>query len=628
MAILSFYARFAKEVHYVEDPIHLARLRASVCILHSKPALTLHWILPNLYVMNQQKENRMACCSRSIHGQFLIKAVFLCWATFAFVHSIHAQAKQTRPNVILIIADDQHREQANFLPEGRDTQGRPRNLTPHLDRLARDGVILSDLHCPSPLCVPSRFTCLTGHYASRATNQWMVDLHRMHGHTFIHQEPNITRNTPTLARDMKRLGYVTGMVGKNHVVEAPGYTKVDARESLATPDVQRRLQENQRVCIKAFREAGFDFAERIYHTNPRVIGPPEIQVHNLDWINEAALEFIDRYQDQPFFLYYATTVPHGPHRGFKSDPHATPLGVLNEAPRGLPSRQSISDRLQQNGYSEDQGDMLWLDDCVGSLVDKLRAHDLTDNTVVIYLSDHGVEGGKTTCYQGGMRTFGFVWGPKHLIKGRRTCPGLCSTVDLAPTIVDLCGGRPFAKRYDGVSMRPLLDGSGSTVRDTVYGEMGHTRAIIKGKWKYIALRYSDYINNMPMSERLAWLEAANEYQRSNSWTPFEGNDPKGPFGHSGFIPDLWDHEKVALAANPNFFAADQLYNLDEDPSEKKNLAEDSRYGDILKDMKAELKEQLASLPGGFGEFKASPEKPLPMSERIAIGRELMKTVFH
>jgi hypothetical protein len=61
-----------------------------------------------------------------------------------------------------------------------------------------------------------------------------------------------------------------------------------------------------------------------------------------------------------------------------------------------------------------------------------------------------------------------------------------------------------------------------------------------------------------MAEGLAWLEAANEYQRSNHWTTFEKNDPNGPFGYSGFIPDLWDHEKVARDSYAHFFDADQL----------------------------------------------------------------------
>jgi arylsulfatase A-like enzyme len=549
-------------------------------------------------------------------------------ACFLWLAASGGQAADRRPNVILIVSDDQHREQANFLPAGRDENGRPKNLTPNIDRLAREGVVLRGLHCPSPLCVPSRFTCLTGNYASRATNRWMMDLQKMHGHTFIHQEPNVVPKTPTLAKDLKALGYVTGAVGKNHAIEAPGYEKVDARESLEDPQVQARLRDNQRVCIEAYQKAGFDFAGRIYHTNPRVIGPPEIQVHNLDWINEAGLDFIDRHGDRPFFLYYAVTVPHGPYHGYQADPRATPLGILPEVPRGLPPRESIAKRLAENGYSEERGDMLWLDDCVGSLLAKLEQCGQLDNTIILYLCDHGVEGGKTTCYHGGMLTFGFVWGPPAYVRGGRVDSSPCSIVDLAPTINELCGGTPSGDRYDGVSLKPLLAGKKPAGPRVLYGEMGHTRAVVKGRWKYIALRYSDYHKNLPKSERLAWLDAANEYQRSNRWQTFEANDPDGPFGHSGFIPDLWDHEKVAFGSYPHFFDPDQLYDLQSDPREQHNLADDPRYKQVLEDLKQELRKFLAPLPGGFAEFKSSPACPLPMAERIGVGRELMKTVFH
>jgi len=542
------------------------------------------------------------------------------WAADAF-----AAAK---PNVILIVADDQHRDQANYLPQGRDEHGRPRNLTPHIDRLAREGVVLAGLHSPSPLCVPSRFALLTGNYASRATNDWMVKLYKMHGHTFVHQEPMITPDTPNLARDLKRLGYTTLAVGKNHVIQAPGYRKVDARNDIHDPNVLAALKANQRACIAAYQHAGFDYAARIYETNPVVLGPPEIQKHNLDWINKAALEMIDEHHDRPFFLYYAVTVPHRPYLGYQASPLATPVGLLDEPPQGLPPRETIGRRLTAAGVPEERGDLLWLDDCVGSLVARLDERGVLENTVIFYVNDHGDDGGKTTCYQGGMRTFGFVWAAdERLVQGARVAPSPTSLVDIAPTIVSLAGGAPAASRFDGVDLAPLLAGKTDRVREMVYGEMGHTRAVIKGDWKYIALRYSDYHKNLPRAERLAWLKAANEYQRSNRWTTFEGNDPGGPFGHSGFIPDLWDHEQHARAAYPHFFDANQLYHLKTDPREQRNLAGDPKYAEKLAEMKAELQKRLQDLPGGFAEFKPE-EAPLPMQERIQIGRELMKTVFH
>ncbi len=537
--------------------------------------------------------------------------------------AISAVATQavSRPNIILLIADDQRRDQANWLPEGKG-----KTLTPNMDRLAAEGIVLSELYSPSPVCVPSRFATITGNYASRATNEWMRDLFIMHGHTFVHQEPNVTSDTQTIAKDLQTVGYVTGAVGKNHVIEAPGYKKVDARTSLSDPAVIQRLQENQATVRAAYQAAGFDFAERFYHSNPRVIGPPQIQVHNLDWVNEAALDFIGANYGKPFFLYYAVTTPHAPRKGYKSDPHATPVGILDEVPAGLPARNTIQMRLDEFGLGEDAGDMLWLDDCVGSILAKLEEHGVIENTIIVYFSDHGVESGKTTCYEGGMRTFGFVWG--NSILGGRDAGGRCSLVDLAPTFMDLAGGVSQAGRYDGISLKKNWTEAKPLKKRIIYGEMGHSRAVIVGKWKYIALRYSDYHERLPLTERRAWLEAANKYQRSNKWTTFEENDPNGPFGHSGFIPDLWDHERRSMEANPNFFDADQLYDLVKDPNEQNNLADNPEYSEILQDMQAELTRQLSVMPGPFAEFKPRFLPEPSMEERIKVGRELMETVFH
>ena len=124
-----------------------------------------------------------------------------------------------RPNILFILTDDQERNEFNSLPEGKNKDGTLKNLTPNIDKLANEGVIFDNIYCSSPLSVPSRFTYLTGMYTSRANNQWMQDLHCIHKHSFIAQEPEITPEIPTFARQLKNLGYVTGFIGKNHSVE-------------------------------------------------------------------------------------------------------------------------------------------------------------------------------------------------------------------------------------------------------------------------------------------------------------------------------------------------------------------------------------------------------------------------
>jgi arylsulfatase A-like enzyme len=100
---------------------------------------------------------------------FLV-AVAAAWWQFAAVRFASAAEAGRRPNVVLIITDDQHREQANFLPEGRNEDGKPRNLTPNLDRLAREGVILRGF------TAPARCACPAGLRSSRATSSRLVTM--------------------------------------------------------------------------------------------------------------------------------------------------------------------------------------------------------------------------------------------------------------------------------------------------------------------------------------------------------------------------------------------------------------------------------------------------------------------
>lgn len=559
-------------------------------------------------------------------SRFVILITIIAASLFACKQS-DKQKEISKPNFLFILTDDQHRSDFNFLPEGIDENGEKTNLTPNIDKLASEGVIFDGIHCPSPLCVPSRFNYLTGLYASRAVNEWFEDLTRLHGHTFIHQEPKITEETPTLAKYLKALGYTTGFVGKNHSIEAHDWILLDEHADIYDPVIIQQLKVNDILVRKAIKHAGFDYVSRVYHTNPAVVGPKAISVHNMDWITEGALEFIENNADKPFYLMYSATVPHGPKDGWKMNPRATPIGILEKAPDVGVDRNTIITRLQTNGLNMSKGDLLWLDDNLRIILNKLEEKGVLDNTVILYVSDHGVESGKTTVYEGGMKTIAFMWGPQFFKMGTRNS-SLTSTVDFGATIIALAGGDINDYPLDGVDLMPLLKEEQQQVRKTVYGEMGHTRTVIKGKYKYIALRYSDYTANMGLAERQAWLDAANEYMTKTGEQQFTDNDISGPFGHSGFIPDGWWHEKIPMHKYPAFYDPDQLYDLSEDPDEQNNLASDPEYIEVLADMKQELKIYLSDLPGDFAEFKKGTANKLPEDSVMILAAKLRKVVFH
>jgi arylsulfatase A-like enzyme len=204
----------------------------------------------------------------------------------------------------------------------------------------------------------------------------------------------------------------------------------------------------------------------------------------------------------------------------------------------------------------------------------------------------------------------------------------CVIPDITATLLDYAGAGDL-EDLDGRSLKPILSGTESSVRSSIYLEFGHTRTVIQGQWKYIALRYSDYTRNMSLDTRKAWLEEAEAYlQKCHEPFTFTTNDPYGPFGHSGYIPDGWSHERVAMNHYPHYYDADQLYDLSTDPGETQNLATDPDHAETLKHMQQLLKEHLENVPGGFGEFKQGEFDHLSDAERGRIGHELMRVVFH
>ncbi len=244
--------------------------------------------------------------------------------------------------------------------------------------------------------------------------------------------------------------------------------------------------------------------------------------------------------------------------------------------------------------------MLWLDDTIGVLLDKLRQHDLEDNTIVFFFNDHG-QGAKGTLYQGGVSDPSIVWR-----KGGFPCGSISqvqvSNIDFAPTILDLAGVAQPEDLFDGVSFRAALEARDDPIHQSLYFEMGYTRAVIKGHWKYLALRYPQRASSMSIEERRRALEQFNKRQKEHS-KQIITTDPTAPFSHISLIPGGAGAEAASTGKRPSYYDADQLYDLARDGKEQNNLAADPQYADVLEEMKSELRTYLNDLPGGFAELK-------------------------
>jgi len=502
-----------------------------------------------------------------------------------------------QPNIIFFIADDMYPEMFNCLPRGKG-----KNLTPNLDRLASGGTLMIHQYVVSPVCTPSRFNCLTGQYASRATNAQFLDkTEKEDGQTVIQWNTFITRRDSILPHYLKELGYATGMVGKNHVIEARGlYQFPDYHADPQSPGIREKVEENYRKVKKAVLSCGFDYAGGLYHNNPNFVGLSELAVHNLDWITEAGLEFIDLQHKNPFFLYFATTVPHGPSeasRSWNADPKITPNGFLEKAPRVMPSRYTIPQRLEKAGLDgRNRENVLWLDDALGAILDRLEEHGILENTIIFFFNDHG-QHAKGTLYQGGVYNPSIIWKADGFPCGAE-CQALVSNVDFAPTILEMAGAENPERGFDGRSFLPVLEGKTGELRKSLYFELGYARAVIKGKYKYYAVRYPEYAENWTPEERAAVLD---RYNRGREFRNMEivNRDPGKPFSHLEVVPGGGHAEHRSYARKPGYFDPDQLYDLEADPAEMENLAREPEYREILSDMKAALKNYLKELPGTF-----------------------------
>ena len=261
------------------------------------------------------------------------------------------------------------------------------------------------------------------------------------------------------------------------------------------PEVIKDLADNKKIVQEGFHKMGWDFVESVFYRNPEMLGPEVLSVHNQDWVTKGGLDFIDsQKKDEPFFLYFATTIPHWPtepKRAWDANPLATADGFLDDTLHVQPARATIPARLKEAGLEgKEKESLLWLDDAIGAIMNKLEKKGLLENTYVFFFNDHGQDA-KGTLYQGGVLNPSIIWKSGGLKSGEKNYTKV-SNVDFAPTILDLAGLEYSKYKFDGKSFSSVLNGNSKEIHESLFFEMGFTRAVIKGKYKYLALRYPEF----------------------------------------------------------------------------------------------------------------------------------------
>lgn len=543
------------------------------------------------------------------------------WLTL-FLIFVSSVAAELRPNVLFIIIDN-----VDFAYMGRCYGGT--SLTPHMDRIAERGVKFTRAYAATPLCVPSRYTCLSGRYASRAHPAADADTaedDESGGHISLETQ------LPNLPNVMRQAGYRTGFVGKYHL-EAEKYGRFSGKDgSVFGSEADAWLKQRSAWLTGRIKERGFDSVSTpIDFRTSQFRGIDlygEDYSHNMEAEVQGALSFIDQNQQQPFFLYLSTHLLHLPIKpqllleDYAKYGRVTEAGLLPEAPKvPMPSRKDIYETAKAAGAkTAQQFGMHWLDCGIGAVVQRLEELKLQDNTLIILFSDNN-QRGKETLYEGGARVPLLMMWPQRF-KAGSTCNRIVANTDFAPTIFDACGIKPPAgMQLDGRSILPVLADDTAPWRDALLLENGHTRAVVTDAWKYVALRYppdvqtkiaeADRTGNFPRMSPKAeqYFEKFKKTLTPEQWK-FARNSWRWHTQGNNYMKSIDDF--------PFQFDADQLFEMSIGPApqDTKNLAADPAHAAVLADIKAKLKQELAPLAQPFGEFGTPyPSSPPPLSRR-------------
>ncbi len=544
-----------------------------------------------------------------------IKLLLIVVVLFSIYGSnIHAQRNRS-PNIVFIMTDDQSAivpnkaDQKTEFMDGMGVQSHPFGFngdsevhTPIIDELAKNGMIFKNAYVSSSVCSPSRYTMLTGRYASRSEGTSFMKLHPHGAMTRVENNTELELDRENLPRLLQKAGYKTGFVGKSHIIDhyllnknesqdlnewdGVSLIKYDQSADPRIPEINKAMHHNHQFWANQIKKYGFDYANGVYAANLKELNNDSLNVHNIEWKNKAALDFIDNYGDEPFFLYYSEMVPHGPAPWIKkngeyiysldANPKFTGEGYLDNEFENMPSRKAILDEVIAAGKDPDHAWLRWFDYAVGAVVKKLKEKGIYENTIIIVTSDHGnYNHGKTTLYDSGTRVPLMIHWPAG-IKAASNYDELVQNIDFTPTFLDLAGvDLKKIAAIDGLSLKNVLAGSEKPIHDYLYFELGFARGVRTKDWKYITVRYDE--------------KTQKQIDKGVVFKGWEGHTHKLPYylgnSHLGYH---------AAKLNPLYFDQDQLFDLKNDPTEKKNVFEsDSKKSE---EMKTLLIKSLQSFP--------------------------------
>ncbi|MBW3597131.1 MAG: sulfatase-like hydrolase/transferase [Planctomycetes bacterium] len=386
------------------------------------------------------------------------------------------------PNVVLIVSDDQgYRDLGCY--------GSEEAQTPHLDRIAADGVRLTSFYVSWPACTPSRASLLTGRYPQR---NGLYDMIRNdmadYGHRYSPAEYAVSperilgldvREAP-LSEILQQRGYTCGCFGK-----------WDSGQLRRYLPLQRGFDD-----FYGFTNTGIDYYthERYEVPSMRRGNEPTTEdkgTYATDLFRREALRFVRENHEKPFFLYVPFNAPHG---SSSLDPEVR--GTVQAPPEYL-ERFPAGDTKQSRRRQGYLAAVACMDDAIGELLDSLDELKIADNTLVMFLSDNGggggsdngpLRGGKSQMFEGGLRVPFLARWPGRIPAGTASDEFL-TAMEVVPTVLRAVGAEPpEGVVLDGFDMLPMLAGDRHSPREEMFWQRRQDRAARVGNWKWVDSR--------------------------------------------------------------------------------------------------------------------------------------------
>ncbi|WP_010419748.1 sulfatase family protein [Anaerophaga thermohalophila] len=448
--------------------------------------------------------------------------------------------KASKPNFIVIFADDLGYGDLGIF-------GHPTINTPNLDRMAFEGQKWTNFYVAAPVCTPSRAGLLTGRLPIRSG--MCSDKRRV---LFPDSNGGLPQSEITIARALKENGYQTAAIGKWHLGHKSPFLPTDhgfdsyfgipySNDMDRVPGTGTGNYITSQ--IKLAEEENFHAYNVPILRNDKIIERPADQRTITKRYTEEAVAKIKSMKDGPFFIYLAHNLPHIPL--FRSE--------------------EFKDVSLAGFYGDVIEEIDW---SVGQILKTLEEEGLDENTLVVFTSDNGpwhifethggtaglLRGAKGGTFEGGMREPTIFWWPGKLKQG--VVMDMATTMDLFPTFCNLSGTKlPDDRIYDGYDISPLLLGTGKSPRDVVF--------YYRGQQVY-AIRKGDY---------KAHFITQNEY----------GSQTAHPI----------TNPPLEITNTPTVHETPLLYNVNIDPSEKFNIAEE--HPEVIAEIRKVLEEHLAGI---------------------------------